>query len=64
MEISKKALVATFIINLLLVAVSVLCTIILKYSNVSLGIFTAISVLVLISSVLIWHYGKEYKNAD
>lgn len=64
MEISKKALVVTFFINLLLMVIGILCVSILKFSIVSLGIFTAIAVLVFVSSVLIWHYGKDYKNVD
>lgn len=64
MEISKKALVVTFIINLLLVAVSVACVIVLNFSSVSLWIFAAIAVLVFVSSVLIWHYGKDYRPVE
>lgn len=62
MDISKKALIITFAINLLLVAIAVVCLVVLKFNIVSLALFLAISVMVLISSILIWKYGKSYKK--
>lgn len=62
MDISKKALIITFITNLILIAISVVCMVVLKFNTLSLGLFLAISVLVLVSSILIWKYGKAYKK--
>lgn len=64
MEISKKALIATFIIDLLLVAIGVVCTVVLNFSVVALGIFLAVSVLVLISSVIVWHYASTANRPE
>ena len=62
MDISRKALIITFIIDLLLIAVGVVCMVVLKFNTLSLALFLAISVMVLISSILIWKYGKNYKK--
>lgn len=62
MDISRKALIITFIIDLLLIAVGVVCMVVLKFNTLSLALFFAISVMVLISSILIWKYGKNYKK--
>ncbi len=59
MEISKKALIVTLIIDLLLVAIGVACTVVLSFSVASLGIFLAVAVLVMLSSILIWRYAKS-----
>ncbi len=64
MEISKKALIVTFIIDLLLIAIGVACTIVLDFSIVSLAIFLAVAVLILISSVLVWHYARSNNKAN
>ena len=62
MDISKKALIITFIIDLLLIAVGVVCMVVLKFNVLSLCLFLALSVLVLVSSILIWKFGKAYKK--
>lgn len=64
MEISKKALIATFIIDLLLVAIGVICTVVLDFSVVALGIFLAVSVLILVSSVMVWHFAKSANKPE
>ncbi len=64
MEISKKALVITFIINLLLIAIGVTCTIVLDFSVTALGIFLAATVLVLVSSVMVWYFAKTANKAE
>lgn len=64
MEISKKALVATFIIDLLLVIVGVICTVVLNFSVVALGIFLAVAVLILVSSVMVWHFAKTANKSE
>lgn len=62
MDISKKALIITFIIDLLLIAVGVVCMVVLKFNVLSLCLFLALSILVLVSSILIWKFGKAYKK--
>lgn len=62
MEVSKKALIATLIVNILLIAAGVTCLFCLKFSVLSLGLFTAVSFLVLVSSVLIYSFGKSYQK--
>ena len=62
MEVSKKALIVTLVINLLLLAVGVVCVIALKYNILSLSLFLAASVFVAVSSVLVWKLGKDYKK--
>ena len=62
MEISKKALVITLIVDLLLLAVGVVCLFVTKFSTVALAMFAGIAVLILISSILVWKYGKAYKK--
>ncbi len=62
MEVSKKALIATLIVNILLIAAGVTCLFCLNFSVLSLGLFTAVSFLVLVSSVLIYSFGKSYQK--
>ena len=54
MDISRKMLIATFIINIILIAIAVTCMIITKFSNVAiLWLSVAMVVLVCISSIII-----------
>lgn len=63
MDVSRKTLIATFIINILLIAIAVACMIITKFSNVAiLWLSVAMVVLICISSVMIWRYGKEFRK--
>lgn len=62
MDISKKALIATLIINLVLIAISVTCMIVTKFNTVVLWLSVAMIILVCISSIIIWRYGKELKK--
>ena len=63
MDVSRKTLIATFIINILLIAIAVTCMIITKFSNVAvLWLSVAMVVLICISSVMIWKYGKEFRK--
>ena len=62
MDISKKTLIATFIINIILIAISVTCMIITHFNTAILWLSVAMIILVCISSIIIWRYGKEFKK--
>lgn len=62
MDISKKALIITLIVDLLLLAIGVVCLFVTKFSTLALALFVAIVVLILVSSILVWKYGKAYKK--
>ena len=62
MEISKKALIITMIVDLILLAVGVVCLIVTKFNPIAIGMFVGLTVLVLISSILVWKYGKDHKK--
>lgn len=62
MEVSKKALIVTLIINLLLLAIGTVCIIVLDYSILSLSLFLAACVFVAVSSVFVWKLGQDYKK--
>ena len=62
MDVSRKALIATFIINLFLIALAVACIFVTKYNIVVLWLSVAMIALVLVSSVLIWVYGRGYRK--
>ena len=58
MEVSKRALIATLFIDILLIAAGIACILIMDFSVVALSLFCAISVFVLFSSVMAYCYGK------
>ena len=62
MDISRKTLIAVFVINLLIIAIGVACVIVTKFNPTVLWLCVATFVLVIISSVMIWRYGKEFKK--
>ncbi len=63
MDVSRKTLIATFIINIVLIAIAVTCMIVTKFNNVAiLWLSVAMIVLVCVSSIMIWKYGKEFKK--
>ena len=62
MDISRKALIITFIINLLLIGIAAACVIVTKFNTTVLWLSSATLVLVLTSSVIIWRYSKEFKK--
>lgn len=62
MDITKKTLIATFIINIVLIAIAVTCMIITKFSVPILWLSLVMIILVCISSVIIWRYGKEFRK--
>lgn len=63
MDVSKKTLIATLIINILLIAIALTCMIITKFTNTAiLWLSVVMIILVCISSIIIWSYGKEFKK--
>lgn len=62
MEISRKALIITLVINFLLLAIGTVCVVYLNYSVLSLSLFAAATVFVLVSSVFIYKLGRDYNN--
>lgn len=62
MDISRKTLIVTLIVNIVLIAVCVACAIITKFNPTVLWLGLAVLVLVLASSIMIWIYGKEYRK--
>ena len=62
MDITKKTLIATFIINIILIAIAVVCMIITKFNVAILWLSVVMIILVCISSIIIWRYGKEFKR--
>ena len=62
MDITKRTLISTLIINLILIAIAVICMFVTHFNLVILWLSLAMIILVCISSVIIWHYGKEFKK--
>ncbi len=62
MDVSKKALIATLIINILLLAIGIACIVVLKYSILALSLFLAATFFVFVSSVFIWKMAKEHRH--
>lgn len=64
MEISRKALIITMIVNIILLAVGTGCIVFLKYSVLSLSLFLAATAFVLISSIVIWKVARDYRKSN
>ena len=62
MDITKKTLIATFIINIVLIAIAVTCMIVTKFNTAILWLSVVMIILVCVSSIIIWRYGKEFKK--
>ena len=62
MDISRKLLITSAIINAVLIVICVICMFVTKFSHVILWLNACMIVLILISSILIWHFGKEFKK--
>ena len=62
MDITKKTLIATFIINIVLIAIAVTCMIVTKFNTAILWLSVVMIILVCISSIIIWRYGKEFRK--
>lgn len=62
MDISRKTLIVTFIINLLLIGIAAACVIVTKFAPTVLWLSVATMLLVLTSSVIIWLYAREMRK--
>lgn len=62
MDISRKTLIITFIVNLILIAIGVVCVFLTDFNTTVLWLAVAMTLMVLVSSVLIWRYGKEFRR--
>lgn len=62
MDISRKALIITLIVNIFLLGIGVACLFLMDFSILALGLFGGIAFFVLVSSILVWHYGKNFKK--
>lgn len=62
MDVSRKTLIITLIVNIVLIAVCLTCVLVSKFNPVVLWLSVGVTVLVLVSSVLIYRYGKEFKK--
>ena len=62
MDITRKTLIITSIINLLIIAIGVACVLVTKFNTTVLWLCIATFVLVTISSIIVWRYGKEFRK--
>lgn len=62
MDISRRTLLITFIINILLIAISIACVFVSKYNTTVLWLSVATVVLVLVSSFIIWKYARDMRR--
>lgn len=62
MDITRKTLIITSIINLLIIAIGVTCVIVTKFNTTVLWLCIATFILVTISSIIVWRYGKEFRK--
>lgn len=62
MDVSRRTLLITFIINILLIAISVTCMIVTKFNTTVLWLSVATVVLVLFSSYIIWRYARDMRR--
>lgn len=62
MDISKKGLIISFIINIVLVLIAIACVIITKFDTVVLVLGAVATLLILWSSIILWRYAKEMKK--
>ena len=62
MDISRKTLIVAAIINILLIAICAVCLIVTNWNPIVLWIALAILVVVLITSIMIYVMGKNFKK--
>lgn len=62
MDISRRTLLITFIVNILLIAISVTCMIVTNFNTTVLWLSVATVVLVLFSSYIIWRYARDMRR--
>ena len=61
MDISRKTLIVSIIINILLIIVSAICLILTKFNTVVLWISLALLVAVAVTSVFVYLASKKYR---
>lgn len=61
MDISRKTLIVSIIINILLIVVSAICLILTKFNTVVLWISLALLVAVAVTSVFVYLASKKYR---
>ena len=61
MDISKKTLIVSIIINILLVVVCAVCLIITKFNSIVLWISIAVMICVVITSVIVYLASKKFR---
>ena len=62
MDVSRKTLIIAAIINVVLIAICAVCLIVTKLNPVVLWISLAILVVVLITSIMTYIMGKNFKR--
>ena len=62
MDISKKLLITTAIINVALIVICTVCMFVSKFAPAVLWLNAVMIVLILVSSILVWHFGKEFRK--
>ncbi len=62
MDISRKTLIIAMVIDIVLLAAGIVCMVLLNFNTLSLCLFAAIAVCILVTSILVWHYGKNFKK--
>ena len=62
MDISRKALIISVIINFVLMAICAVCLIITKWNPVVLWIALAVLFFVMLTSIIVYVAGKNYKK--
>ena len=62
MDLSRKTLIIAAIINVVLIAIRAVCLIVTKLNPVVLWISLAILVVVLITSIMTYIMGKNFKR--
>jgi len=62
MDISRKTLIIAAIINIVLIAICAVCLIVTNWNPVVLWISLAILVVVLITAIMTYFMGKNFKK--
>ncbi len=62
MDVSRKTLIISAIINAVIIAIALVCLIVTNWNPVTIWISLAIIVCVLITSVMIYIMGKNFRK--
>lgn len=62
MDVSRKTLIISVIVNIVLIAICATCLIITNWNPVVLWISLAVLVFVLITSIMAYFMGKNFKK--